>query len=110
MNYKRKGKDRHPQTGYPTVWITEMALWTAWTVNGDLQCATECRLISLDAGHFGEVISQFCDAWRKTSRYAIVFLKALNAVDNDDISDLDMPAISGCNIMDQCRNSTGCLD
>merc|ERR1712039_624790 len=68
-------------------WISEATLWTQWVHAGDLIATNDCRLFALDANEFQKIASHFeNDEW--TRGYATQFVKALNRVKEEELSDM----------------------
>merc|ERR1712176_177500 len=68
-------------------WITEQTLWTKWMHRGVLTALADCRLYSLDASKFIDIVSQFEHMGFNPRAYANAYVSDLNAM-GDTFSDL----------------------
>lgn len=84
MLYAQDGKE--DRKVYPVEWLCEPALWTIWTHVGSLHCLSECRLTVIDAKKFQDVISNSLTP--EPALYGTSFVKWLNRVDKQEISDV----------------------
>lgn len=70
-------------------WISEPVLWTSsWVHLGLLISMTESELMVLDPGHFGRVVNLNPDAAALASTYVANFIKWINSVQTDSLSDI----------------------
>merc|ERR1712039_1093225 len=70
-------------------WACEVALWVQWNCIGALFAKTECRLLSVEANRFADVIKSFQPpTWRLLQRYAKAFLQMLLHVEEEELTDL----------------------
>jgi len=67
-------------------WLAEAVLWTEWSYRGTLCALNECRLLSIDAQKFHNILSKFPCINVRT--YAIEFCKHLSTSSPDDLSDV----------------------
>lgn len=72
-------------------WACEASLWTAWHHRGTLQSRTQCSVLTLDAGQFQSLATQFKDALPFLHEYAKRFLKVLNVKAKEELTDLYDP-------------------
>merc|ERR1712038_59633 len=73
-------------------WISEAALWTMWKHVGELQANMECGFLGLHAECFITAVPTPSELWVLASEYAFEFVKNLNALETDSISDLSRSA------------------
>jgi len=86
------GEVSHVSGGH---WVSEAALWTAWTYQGTLMALSDCRMVCLDAGRFQELVGTFDHSDFDWKRYAKTFVESMNNGDlmvtdlayDDDIPD-----------------------
>merc|ERR1712012_810793 len=70
-------------------WACEVALWVQWNCVGALFAKTECRLLSVEANRFADVIRMFQPpTWALLRRYAKAFMQMLLSVEEEDLTDL----------------------
>jgi len=67
-------------------WLAEAVLWTEWSYRGTLFALNECRLLSIDAQKFHNILSKFPGINVRT--YAIEFCKHLSTSSPEDLSDV----------------------
>lgn len=58
--------------------ISEAALWTNWTLQGQLQASVECTCMLVDAAHFRRIIAGNTLVMAFARRYAFAFLDGMN--------------------------------
>uniref|UniRef100_A0A7S2BT85 Cyclic nucleotide-binding domain-containing protein n=1 Tax=Alexandrium andersonii TaxID=327968 RepID=A0A7S2BT85_9DINO len=81
-------------------WISEPVLWTpAWVHLGILQAHTEAELLLIDASKFGGIVSLTPAALAVVRHYARSFLKWMNQMSYDSLSDISQ----GEDISDKLR-------
>jgi len=68
-------------------WITEQTLWTKWMHRGVLTALDDCRLYSLEASKFIDIVTQFEHMGFNPRAYAHAYVSDLNAM-GDAFSDL----------------------
>merc|ERR1712228_303811 len=69
--------------------ISEPVLWTpTWVHLGCLSAVTECELLLLDPNGFREIVHRNPVALRVTVKYAQDFIKDLNSMKFDSLSDI----------------------
>jgi len=70
-------------------WISEPVLWTSsWLHLGLLISMTESELMVLDPTHFGRVVNLNPDAAALAATYVVNFIKWINSVQRDSLSDI----------------------
>jgi len=69
-------------------WVCEAVLWTPWLHLGDLLAVTESQIVSVDAASFSEAVQINKPLWHAVHRYADKFVRALNEVSREDLTDL----------------------
>lgn len=72
----------------PGTCIAEAALWTSWMHCGRLTATTHGRLCVLDAKKFQDIVGQFDHPDFDPRVYATEFLRVLNTLSKDEVSDL----------------------
>mmetsp|Transcript_2069 Transcript_2069/g.6112 ORF Transcript_2069/g.6112 Transcript_2069/m.6112 type:complete len:515 (+) Transcript_2069:3-1547(+) len=86
--------------------ICEGVLWTPWEHYGDLVATTECQLIGLDHKEFQAVVLKQLTMCDSVQGYASAYVKALNKIDADQLSDLLGRVISSAQVF-QAAGITG---
>ncbi|CAE8626473.1 unnamed protein product [Polarella glacialis] len=69
-------------------WLCEGALWTMWTTRGEAQAITECLAVAINAVGFVEEASKNEAARSFIATYAALFVKYINSLRKDDLTDL----------------------
>jgi hypothetical protein len=82
-------------------WICEAVLWTPWLHLGDLHAARESQLITINAAAFGDSVRQNKPMWLGLRRYAEKFVRTLNKIEREDLTDLLHQVLASQEIIDE---------
>lgn len=86
-------KDEHIVLGvHKGMWVCEPVLWTTWVHQGDMQTTTECTFLDIEQPIFHHIMMRSLINSSGDSpliSYAKGFVKALNSVCREDLTDLD---------------------
>jgi len=77
-----------PDYIYVGQWVAEVALWCSWVHLGDLHAMSECQVICVDKTTFAQSIRTQRWMWASMRRYAANFLRRLNQLCSEDLTDL----------------------
>jgi hypothetical protein len=69
-------------------WACEACLWTEWYALGELSAKTECKLVSIDANAFRQVIEKEFRVWTVVSAYARCYVTFLCNVPRRGLTDV----------------------
>mmetsp|Transcript_26192 Transcript_26192/g.73283 ORF Transcript_26192/g.73283 Transcript_26192/m.73283 type:complete len:705 (+) Transcript_26192:56-2170(+) len=69
-------------------WVSEAVLWVPWVHVGELKSKTPSQVLFLETAALKSVIGAHYEAWLVAVRYAKRFLELLDALTEDQLSDL----------------------
>jgi len=69
-------------------WVSEAVLWVPWVHVGELKSKTPSQLLFLETAILKSVLSAHHEAWLVAVRYATRFLELLDALTEEQLSDL----------------------
>jgi len=69
-------------------WVAEATLWTRWVHRGVLTAMAECRIFTIDAKKFQDIVGQFEHPQFDPKAYAVTFVECLNSTKPAMLSDL----------------------
>jgi len=72
-------------------WACEATLWTQWVHRGSLAATKDSVLLALDAGKFTKIAA--ASGRTCTFIYCEAFVRLLNDMDSDELSDLCVPSM-----------------
>lgn len=70
-------------------WLCEATLWTSWTPYGALLAKKEASCLTLDAAEFQRIYRHVPECAILLRKYAAFFCKALNDMDEEDLTDIN---------------------
>lgn len=76
-------------------WVAEVALWTRWMHKGVLTALADSRLYCLDANKLMDIVGQFKHIGFDPREYAKAFIRDLNEVPEEDLTDLNFHSSPG---------------
>jgi len=80
-------------------WACEAVLWTPWIHLGDLMAVEESQVITVEAETFAKLVAANNVMWAGMRRYCDAFLRELNQVNPDDLTDLMHKSISARKVL-----------
>lgn len=91
-NGHSEGEGTHNTVG-SSDWCAEAALWTDWHHVGTLVAKTVCELVGVSAEKFADITSKHREVHMMCSEYAERYVKCLNELDADALTDLKSASV-----------------
>jgi len=82
------GNSSHVGAGW---WVSEAVLWTSWEHCGTLVATSQCRLCTISAREFQDVVLSFGHSALSAVQHGKSFVNYLNRLEPDDVTDLSFP-------------------